>query len=206
MMYDVFGTLVCNRWSGVWFGTDCAEFAGGATEWAAFCFPLFQATSKPKFLSRKMIQRIQSIYLFLAALVLASPVFLPLPLAKATGDPAALLATGENFFADGTYWVKEFPGGMSLLFAAAFSLYAIFLYKNRPRQMRLAAGMAILTVLLAVLFAALGFMYASQLPAGTQAQLAVGSGFPIVAVPLLLLAYRAIKKDEALVRSSERLR
>jgi hypothetical protein len=151
-----------------------------------------------------MIQRIQSIYLLLASAVLASPMFLPL--ATASGDPVALAATGDNFFADGTYWVKEFPGGMSLLFAAVFSIYAIFLYKNRPRQMRLAGGMAILTILFSVLFASLGYFYAKSLPAGSSTQLGLGSAFPVVALPLLILAYRAIKKDEDLVRSSDRLR
>lgn len=153
-----------------------------------------------------MIQRIQSIYLFLAATALASPIFLPLPLATASGDPAVLQATGNNFFADGTFWAKEFPGGMSLLFAAVFSVFAIFLYKNRPRQMRLAGGMSILTILLSALFAALGYHYANQLPEGATAQLGLGSAFPLVAVSLLMLAYRAIKKDEELVRSADRLR
>lgn len=151
-----------------------------------------------------MIQRIQTIYLLLAAIALSSPMFLPL--ATASGDASALAATGTNFFADGIYWVKEFPGGMSLLLAAVFSVYAIFLYKNRPRQMRLAAGMAILSILFAALFASLGYYYAQRLPEGTSAHLALGSAFPLVAVPLLWLAYRAIKKDEALVRSSDRLR
>jgi hypothetical protein len=151
-----------------------------------------------------MIQRIQSIYLLLASAVLASPLFLPL--ATASGDATALAATGDNFFADGTYWVKEFPGGMSLLFAVAFSFYAIFLYKNRPRQMRLAGAMAVLTILFSALFASLGYFYAKSLPEGSSAHLALGSAFPVLAVPLLLLAYRAIKKDEDLVRSSDRLR
>ncbi|MBC7776428.1 MAG: DUF4293 domain-containing protein [Phycisphaerae bacterium] len=151
-----------------------------------------------------MIQRIQTIYLLLAAAVLGSPIFLPL--ATASGDPNALAATGDNFFADGTYWVKEFPGGMSLLLAVVVSIYAIFLYKNRPRQMRLAGGMSILTLLFAVLFAALGYYYAQKLPDGAEAHLALGSAFPLAAIPLLMMAYRAIKKDEALVRSSDRLR
>jgi Domain of unknown function (DUF4293) len=151
-----------------------------------------------------MIQRIQSIYLLLASLALSSPFFLPL--ATASGDPVALAGTGDNFFADGTYWVKEFPGGMSLLLAAVFSNYAIFLYKNRPRQMRLARGMSILTLLFAALFAALGYFNAQHLPEGVSAHLALGSAFPLLALPLFALAYRAIKKDEKLVRSSDRLR
>ncbi|MFN0216369.1 MAG: DUF4293 domain-containing protein [Saprospiraceae bacterium] len=151
-----------------------------------------------------MIQRIQTIYLFLAAAALASPIFFPL--ATASGDLSSLASTENNFFADGIYWIKEFPGGMSVLFAAVFTVYAIFLYKNRPRQMRLAGGMAVLTVLLTVLFASLGYYYAQKLPGGARAQLALGSVYPLVAIPLLILAYRAIKKDENLVQSSNRLR
>ncbi|MFN0037861.1 MAG: DUF4293 domain-containing protein [Saprospiraceae bacterium] len=151
-----------------------------------------------------MIQRIQTIYLFLSAAALSGSIFTPL--ATASGDATVLASTGDNFFADGIYWAKESPGGMALLFAAAFSLLAIFLYKKRPRQMQLAGGMAILTVLLLGALAALGYQYAQRLPDGTAAHLAIGSALPLVAIPLLVLAYRAIKKDEELVRSSDRLR
>ena len=151
-----------------------------------------------------MIQRIQTIYLLLAAAVLASPLFLPL--ATASGDTTALAALGNNFFADGTYWVKEFPGGMSLLSAVLFTIYTVFLFKSRPRQMRMAVGVIVLTTLFAVLFAVLGYLNAQQLPEGTDTHLAIGSAFPLLAIVFLALAYGSIKKDEALVRSSDRLR
>ena len=96
-----------------------------------------------------MIQRIQSIYLFLAAAAMGSSFFLPL--ATASGDASALAATGDNYFADGVYWIKEFPGGIGILLVAAIALLAIFLYKNRPRQMQLAGGMAFLSFILSVL-------------------------------------------------------
>jgi len=151
-----------------------------------------------------MIQRIQSIYLFLAAAAMGSSVFFPL--ATASGEATALAATGDNFFADGIYWAKEFPGWLGLIFLIAGAVITIFLYKNRPRQMQLTGGIAFVALLLVVAFAALGYYYAQRLPEGTDAHLALGSAFPIVAVPLLILAYRAIKKDEELVRSSDRLR
>ena len=151
-----------------------------------------------------MIQRIQSIYLFLAAAALGcSSLF---PLATASGDSTALAATGDNFFADGTYWPNEFQGWMAALFLTAAAVFTIFLYKNRTRQMLLAGGIALGAVLLLGAFAALGYYNAQRLPEGADAHLALGSVFPPAAVPLLLLAYRAIKKDEALVRSADRLR
>ncbi|MBP6813123.1 MAG: DUF4293 domain-containing protein [Saprospiraceae bacterium] len=151
-----------------------------------------------------MIQRIQSIYLFLAAAAMGSSIFFPL--ATASGEATALAATGDNFFADGIYWAKEFPGWRGLFFLIIGAVLTIFLYKNRPRQMQLAGGIAFVAVLLLVMFAALGYYYAERLPEGADAHLALGSAFPPIAVPLLILAYRAIKKDEELVRSSDRLR
>ncbi len=151
-----------------------------------------------------MIQRIQSFYLFLAAAALGASIFLPL--ATASGDPAALATTGDNFFADGIYWAKEFPGWIGDLMLLIGSLIAIFLYNNRPRQMQMAGVIAVGVFLLMVLFAVLGYYNAQGLPEGTSTKLALGSAFPPLSIPLLLLAYRAIKKDEDLVRSSDRLR
>ena len=111
-----------------------------------------------------MIQRIQSIYLFLAAAAMGSSFFLPL--ATASGDASALAATGDNYFADGVYW----------------------------------------SFILVAMLAALGYYYAERLPEGSAAHLAAGSIVEPLAIPFLILAYRAIKKDEKLVRSSDRLR
>jgi len=151
-----------------------------------------------------MIQRIQTIYLLLASIAMGGTFFLPL--ATASGDTATLAATGDNFFADGVYWAKESPAAFGALILAVAVLAAIFLYKNRPKQMQF-AGLALIAVfVMIVLFAALGYYYAQRLPEGSTAQLATGSALPFIAMPLLYLAYRSIKKDEELVRSSDRLR
>ena len=151
-----------------------------------------------------MIQRIQSIYLFLASALLGGSVFSPL--ATADGDTAALAATGDNFFADGVYKMPEFPGWIALLAFAVLCITAIFLYKNRSNQMRLTMGIFLGTIVLIVCVAALGYYYAQRLPAGSAAHLALGSAFAPLSLPFLWLAYRAIGKDEKLVRSADRLR
>lgn len=151
-----------------------------------------------------MIQRIQSIYLILAAACMGGSVFFPL--ATATGDASALAGLGDNFFADGVFWEKEFPGWFGVLVVAGVSIAAVFLYKNRPRQMQLTSGMTIVAFFIVVMFAALGYYYAQALPEGAAVHLALGSAFPVLAIPFLWLAYRAIRKDEELVRSSDRLR
>lgn len=151
-----------------------------------------------------MIQRIQSIYLFLAASALGGS--LSLPLATASGDATVLAATGNNLFADGVFWAKEFPGWLGAAILAVAALLAIFMFKNRHRQMQLAGLMALGALILVAMLAFLGYSSARNLPEGTAAHLAVGSAFAPLAIPLLTLAYRAIKKDEELVRSSDRLR
>ncbi|MBN8676622.1 MAG: DUF4293 domain-containing protein [Chitinophagales bacterium] len=151
-----------------------------------------------------MIQRIQSIYLLLAAIALICPVFLPL--ATATGDPAALQATGDNFFADGTFWSKEHPAGYSLFLLIAGIISTIFWYKNRPKQMQTAGILALTVLILIVLYAALGALNAQRLPDTASVQPGIGAYPPALAIVFLVLAYRAIKKDENLVRSSDRLR
>lgn len=107
-----------------------------------------------------MIQRIQTIYLLLAAAALACPLFFPL--ASASGDAIALAALGDNFFADGQYWAKELPGGLGVLFLGAVSLFCIFLYKNRPRQMQVVASLSLMTALFSVLFGVLGYFNADR--------------------------------------------
>jgi hypothetical protein len=151
-----------------------------------------------------MIQRIQTIYLLLAAISLVCPVFLPL--ATATGDQAALLATGDNFFADGTFWSKEHPAGYSLFILIAGIFSIIFLYKNRPKQMQSAGVMAFAVLIFIVLYVALGALNAQRLPDNASVQPGIGAYPPVLAIVFLILAYRAIKKDENLVRSSDRLR
>lgn len=151
-----------------------------------------------------MIQRIQSIYLLLAAIALFCPAFLPL--ATATGDQAALLATGDNYFADGTFWSKEHPAGYSLFILISGAISIIFMYKNRPKQMQSTGVLAIASVIYMVLYAALGVLNAQRLPDTASIQPGIGAYMPILAIIFLLLAYRAIKKDENLVRSSDRLR
>jgi hypothetical protein len=151
-----------------------------------------------------MIQRIQTIYLLLAAVALASSFFLPF--ATASGDSGALAASGENYFSDGAFWAAEIPGGLALPVLAALAFLGIFWYKNRPRQMQLAGLTALLALLGVLTVFGLGYPHAQRLPAGTVAQWFPGSVVPALAIVLLLLAYRAIRKDEALVRSSDRLR
>jgi len=135
-----------------------------------------------------MIQRIQSVYLALAAFI-------------AGGLPFVfnLWKTTENttvFVIDKQYLLVAF------LASAVMSLVSIFMFKNRKSQFIINRLNIILNfILLAV------FMYSSLTASGEMEVSEKGVGMlPIISIVLLVLANKAIKKDEDLVKSVDRLR
>lgn len=149
-----------------------------------------------------MIQRIQSIYLLLAAAALGGQFGLPY-LQAGENDPARTLPA----LSDGAFNPLDNPGLLGLtVLGAAVSLATIFLYKNRPLQARLAGVSAIAGVLLLALVAFTAKSTFDQAPAGSSIHFTAGLALPVLALAFNWLATRAIRKDEALVRSMDRLR
>ena len=136
-----------------------------------------------------MIQRIQSIYLVIVALLAALlPFFLYL----------WLDAQGEEFFA-------KYDILVSALFylIAGLALLSIFLFKNRKNQFVVNRLNMILNLFL------LGFfVYRSLNLSGETlvSEKGIGMLIPVFSIVFLALANRAIKKDEDLVKSVDRLR
>lgn len=133
-----------------------------------------------------MIQRIQSVYLFLAALVSGGLVFL-FPVFVAS---EALMITQYPIFMTG------------FLLSAALSLITVFRYKNRQTQVVLGRLNVILNF---VLFGLILYMYFENF-GSVEASLGLASFIPLIAVILISMANRAVMKDEALVRAADRLR
>lgn len=149
-----------------------------------------------------MIQRIQSVFLFLAAAALGSQFALPY-LQTPADNPARTLPA----LADGALTPVDNPGLLGLtVLGALVSFIAIFLFKNRPLQARLAGASMIATILLVALTAVAVKAALDQIPSGGSTQFAAGLAMPVVASVLNWLATRAIRKDDALVRSMDRLR
>ncbi len=136
-----------------------------------------------------MIQRIQTIYLLLAAGVSGGLSMLL---------PFGLDEKGLELFA------KEVPFLIGLFMSsAALSLIAIFLFKNRQLQFVLGRVNIILNfILLGV------FVYWSLTVSGETlvSEKGIGMLIPIISIVLLVMANKAIKKDESLVKSVDRLR
>ncbi len=136
-----------------------------------------------------MIQRIQTVYLFLAFICMGVLPFV-FPLWKD--------AAGKDF-----YFMMNL--GYSALFGISMtlSLVSIFGYKKRQNQFVMNRLNIISNVILLGLF-----VYRSlNLSGETQvSEKGIGMFLPIVSIVLLVLANKAIKKDEDLVKSVDRLR
>ncbi|MEZ5039147.1 MAG: DUF4293 domain-containing protein [Saprospiraceae bacterium] len=143
-----------------------------------------------------MIQRIQSIFLLLAAAAIFGLFGLPF---ASTNEPVA----ASPLFADQKYNILDHTALLGLFVLAGLLCFlAIFLFKQRKWQMRLSIG-AILGTLAGL---AVTGVFFSQDSAAASASIGIGIGLPVIAIIFVMLAYQYIKKDEALVKSMDRLR
>lgn len=144
-----------------------------------------------------MIQRIQTIFLLLASA--ASFSLFKLPFASAGKTEMA------SFLSDGIFNMMDHPGFIGLFSVGGFLLLvAIFLFNNRKQQMRLTMFATILVLLGLILIPVL--LFQAGRPVIDMLQVKAGMFLPAIAVFFGLLARRAIKKDEKLVKSMDRLR
>jgi hypothetical protein len=87
---------------------------------------------------------------------------------------------------------------------AAMAGYAILQYKRRPLQVKMVRiALLIDIVLLVILFVITDFLKKKLL---VTPDYGVGVLFPLISVVFLVLAQRAILKDDRLVKSTDRLR
>lgn len=137
-----------------------------------------------------MIQRIQTIYLFLSFVVTG---ILSLVIALWT------LEGGKEYFAreNGIYPILF---GLS----SAMAIYSIIIFKKRQTQFVINRLNIILNLILLGLFIYRSLNLSGETPAVSEK--GIGMFLPIVAIVLLVLANKAIKKDEDLVKSVDRLR
>ena len=145
-----------------------------------------------------MIQRIQTIFLLLAAVAFGLLFVFPF---------ASSSTSAGELFGDGLYNLNDHVILLVLgVLGAVVSLANIFLFKNRPLQGRLSYLIVVFAVLIAFV-AAFFFMGESEQMAETQVvNDQAGMYMPIIAIVSGILASVFINKDEKLVKSSDRLR
>jgi hypothetical protein len=137
-----------------------------------------------------MIQRIQTVYLLIALVILGALPFV---------FPLFTMSDGKEFhFMNDSFYTVLF--GLS----TTLTLISIMYFKKRQHQFVLNRLTIILNLILLGLF-----VYRSLNLSGETVQVSekgIGMFLPIVAIVFLALANRAIKKDEDLVKSADRLR
>lgn len=150
-----------------------------------------------------MIQRIQTVYLFLVAVLMV--VSMALPVGDFYNDAGVWEMTNLHYtLVDGTLSLKPCVLFFLLVVVAALSLAAIFLYKKRRLQIRLAITGTFLLVAYYVAAACLIIFADGQDDSGFAPSWSLC--LPLVSIILNWLAIRGINRDEMLVRSYDRIR
>lgn len=145
-----------------------------------------------------MIQRIQSIFLFLSSVGFLSLFKLPF----ATSDKSI-----PNLLGDMVYNVQDHIILIILsILGGVLALAAIFLYKNRDLQLKLSNFTIICSVLLPLV--AILLIYNEGTATNPSANIEDGLGIyaSLASLVFAILASRFIKKDDQLVKSMDRLR
>jgi hypothetical protein len=151
-----------------------------------------------------MWQRIQTLFLVIAIIALLVSLVVPIWSAEVNGEARVL--TSFYYLNNGSYQYNPYSLTAILAIAAAtIALTEITKYKNRLTQVKMGA----LNSLFLVGVLMCSFYFSSQLMKGlegTKGQYGLGMWLPFGAVICNLLANRFIRRDEKLVRDSERLR
>jgi len=153
-----------------------------------------------------MIQRIQSVYLFLASAVIYAFYLFPIANILSADGAKKIMITGVFETLNGQVAQTTSFTLLSVVtgIVGIIPLILIFLYKNRKRQ----ATYVYLTVLILI---GLSFWIAQTIKGASNGLLQVsdygiGAGLSSVSILLLVLAAKGILRDEKLVKSADRLR
>ncbi|MEM8907665.1 MAG: DUF4293 domain-containing protein [Bacteroidota bacterium] len=146
-----------------------------------------------------MIQRIQTLFLLLAAA--AAFALFAFPFAS-----TAQAVESSAMFADGLYDISD-SLGLQILFCLAgiLAFVSMLLFKNRKTQL-LVSRMAIVANVIGLVLAIMLFVRDRDTLGPANPDDGLGLYLPILFLVFVLLAIRFINKDEKLVRSMDRLR
>jgi len=142
-----------------------------------------------------MIQRIQTIYLLLTVIISAALFYLPLfevPLSAGDTAPKVFMITSNALLLVLT----------SAIGALAF--VTILIFKNRRFQTRVCRVILILIFVMIALLFYTGDTFSNGLD--QKVVYKIGTYLPLLQVVFVFLAHRAIRNDEKLVKSADRLR
>lgn len=144
-----------------------------------------------------VLQRIQTVYLFIAVVLMAVFTFFPV----------FTVSNGDGVFTVGALANSSVNTPSTLLLCldvliALFALVTIFKYKNLKKQIALAG---ILLLLVIALLVTIGVLFVMQKGVGI-AVIEWPIAFPFVTMVLVMLARGGMQRDKKLLSDSERIR
>jgi protein-S-isoprenylcysteine O-methyltransferase Ste14 len=125
-----------------------------------------------------------------------------LPFAEIAKDGVVYLFNYKGIWLDGDLKQNGIALSGLIFIILAFHGFAILSYKKRIRQIRV----IVFTILIMLGLFGMFFFFASFSFSDAQISYKISLVFPLLAIILDYLAIRAIGKDEALIRSIDRIR
>jgi len=144
-----------------------------------------------------MIQRIQTLYLLCASIFSGALIFV----FNLWTEKSGRIVSASELFNESSLLIKTIL--LAFILSSLLSIVTIFLFKNRQLQFVIGRiNMLINFYLLGVL------IYVSLTVSGetSVSEKGIGMFIPIIVIVLLAIANKAIRKDENLVKSADRLR
>jgi hypothetical protein len=157
-----------------------------------------------------MIQRKQTLYLFFAGLVTVILLFIPfgnLSTELAYYDYTAFSVREAT--PDHTFVLSTIGNACLLIATSVLSFVTIFLYKNRKEQLKLISinMIVILVAICSIMYIYPNFVFQKNiLLTGAKLDFSIYIIISFVSAFGLYLAKKAIAKDDAMIRSADRLR
>lgn len=150
-----------------------------------------------------MIQRIQTVYILVATILATLMLFLPW--VTYYSDATSLVF---SVFGDDSTATKSANMLVSIAVSIVLTAVSLFMYSNRKKQMKLVRFAMIFNVLTFINFGVLHYINIDSITAEGELSMSYGIAPALVLVNLVLLwlANKAIKKDDDLVKSVDRLR
>jgi len=152
-----------------------------------------------------MIQRIQSLYLLVVSILMGS--LFMFPIAQLFGPESEIYEfyfNGLRLMDSAEQYVVTWPPMLLLCVIVLISFVSIFLFKKRVLQMRV----NLFNIILMLGYVGLNYFYIRNFDKQMDGEVVYQliAVFPIISIILTYLAIRSIGKDEALIRSIDRIR
>lgn len=162
-----------------------------------------------------MIQRIQTLYLAIVAILSSVSLFSVIARFTNSADNVAEFTNFSFSTLKEPFTALSCSGpwalGCILILVILLTIATIFMFNHRIHQLRLTIFNTILLVGYVAVYAFFAWLYTNKLAvidakANVEFQLCAMAIFPVISIILNIMAIHNIRKDERLVRSLDRIR